>query len=237
MKYSWLPSNNVTKFNSFHTWSSRSWAPTELEFHRETLTHTTLTSISDVETTISGTGTYIFHVGPVAELEVRDGGPQPGVPAGQRAFTIVAVNNGPDDAPAAQVDGDRTERRATTSPTPPPRAASTPTPASGPSASCGKPRATTETSTAGDGEVLTIITSAASARDITATISNTRTTTVCIDSSGEDVAAATTRQPAPPPAATPGTTLPPTTTTAPATTPATIRAPARAPARPTPTPP
>ena len=48
------------------------------------------------------TGTYTVHVGPIAELEVRDGGP--GLPpSGSRAFSIVAVNHGPDNAPAARV--------------------------------------------------------------------------------------------------------------------------------------
>ena len=46
----------------------------------------------------SGTGSYIFHVGPVAELEVSNGDGAL-APAGTRAFTIVAANNGPDDAP------------------------------------------------------------------------------------------------------------------------------------------
>ena len=43
------------------------------------------------------TGTYTFHVGPVAELEVRAVWDAPGI------FTITARNNGPDDAPAARV--------------------------------------------------------------------------------------------------------------------------------------
>ena len=47
-------------------------------------------------------GRYTFHVGPVADLEVRDGGPG-SLPPGQRAFSIVAVNHGPDTAPAAKV--------------------------------------------------------------------------------------------------------------------------------------
>ena len=51
----------------------------------------------------TGTGRYIFHVGPIAELSVRDGGPNLSVPAGQRAFSVLAVNNGPDDAPDAEV--------------------------------------------------------------------------------------------------------------------------------------
>ena len=42
---------------------------------------------------------FVIHVGPIAELEVRDGGPNSGVSASQRAYTIMAVNNGPDIAP------------------------------------------------------------------------------------------------------------------------------------------
>ena len=44
----------------------------------------------------SGTHRSIFHVGPMADLAVRDFGPNPTVPAGQRAFTIMALNHGPD---------------------------------------------------------------------------------------------------------------------------------------------
>ena len=49
------------------------------------------------------TETYTFHVGPIAELAVQDAAPNPAVPSSQRAFTIMAVNNGPDAAPAAKV--------------------------------------------------------------------------------------------------------------------------------------
>ena len=59
---------------------------------------------ADPTGTFVGSGTYTFHVGPVAELEVRDGGRNPAVPDGQRAFTVVAVNNGPDDPLGANVD-------------------------------------------------------------------------------------------------------------------------------------
>ncbi len=133
----------------------------------------------------SGTGSYIFHVGPVAEMEVRDAGPNTGVASTQRAFTIVAVNNGPDDAPAVQVtvtnlnDSDYVSHTAT--------------------------KGTFATSTGiwtigelrepdyqqgiygRDGEVLTIITSAAVDTEITAAITNTLDYQVCIDSSGTDV--------------------------------------------------
>ena len=56
--------------------------------------------------TYSDTGSYTVHVGPISELEVRDGGPG-FPPSGSRAFSIVAVNNGPDTAPAARVTLDR----------------------------------------------------------------------------------------------------------------------------------
>ena len=49
--------------------------------------------------------TYIFHVGPVAELEVRDGGASPHAPADRNALTIVAANNGPDHSLGARVTG------------------------------------------------------------------------------------------------------------------------------------
>ncbi len=52
----------------------------------------------------SGAQRTIFHVGPVADLEVRDGGSSPDVRPGQRAVNILAVNNGPNDAIYAKVD-------------------------------------------------------------------------------------------------------------------------------------
>ena len=55
-------------------------------------THSTKGQLSD-------TGTYTFHVGPVAELAVRDAGPNPAIDAGQHAYTITALNNGPDATP------------------------------------------------------------------------------------------------------------------------------------------
>ena len=51
------------------------------------------------------TGTYTFHVGPIAELEVRDGGASPHAPAGRNALTIFAFNNGPDPSLGARVTG------------------------------------------------------------------------------------------------------------------------------------
>jgi len=46
---------------------------------------------------------YTFHVGPMAELEVRDGGASHHATTEQSAFTIVAANNGPDGALDAEV--------------------------------------------------------------------------------------------------------------------------------------
>ena len=40
--------------------------------------------------------TYTFHVGPIAELEVRDGGASRDATPEQVAFTVAANNNGPD---------------------------------------------------------------------------------------------------------------------------------------------
>ena len=54
-------------------------------------------------TTYTDSGTYTFHVGPVAELEVRDGGANPQVAGSRRAYTIEAINNGPSDAGGVQV--------------------------------------------------------------------------------------------------------------------------------------
>ena len=47
--------------------------------------------------------TYTFHVGPAADLEVRDTGANPQVASSQRAYTVTAVNNGPQDAAGVEV--------------------------------------------------------------------------------------------------------------------------------------
>ncbi len=56
----------------------------------------------------TATGTYTFHVGPVAELEVGDGGAVPDPAADQYAITVLASNNGPDAVPGAEVAIDLT---------------------------------------------------------------------------------------------------------------------------------
>ena len=43
------------------------------------------------------TETYTFHLGPMAELTVEDGGASSRVPANRNTLAIVAVNNGPDE--------------------------------------------------------------------------------------------------------------------------------------------
>ncbi len=136
---------------------------------------------------VGASSTYTFHVGPIAELAVSDGAADM-APSGTRAFTIVAVNNGPDDAPAAQVTvsglnaGDYVSHSAT----------------------AGSFDSTAGVWTIGElresgyyqdtygrnGEVLTIVTNANAGAEITAEIENTRDYRVCIDSSGEDVNAA-----------------------------------------------
>ena len=59
----------------------------------------------DDDVTYTGSGTYTFHVGPIAELEVRDAGTNPAVADDRQAYTVMAVNNGPDAAPAVRVTG------------------------------------------------------------------------------------------------------------------------------------
>ena len=138
-------------------------------------------------TAYTSTGTYTFHVGPVAELEVRDGGERPDLGADQRAFTIVAVNNGPDDAPNAQVT--LTGLDATTC---------TGTATKG-SLAFARSECTwtigelitkdvSQPTNGRDGEILTVITTAAVDTEITAEIENDQDYQVCIDSSGDDVA-------------------------------------------------
>ena len=134
------------------------------------------------------TGTYTFHVGPIAELEARDGRPSPVAPSGQSAFTIMAVNNGPDNAPAAQVtltgwdSGDYVSHTAT---------AGSFDPSTG-VWSVGELRSKEyhQGVYGRDGEVLTIVTSAGSGAEITAAIRNTQDYRVCIDSNANDVDAA-----------------------------------------------
>ncbi len=138
----------------------------------------------------TATGRYTFHVGPVAELEVRDGGAG-SLPPGQRAFSIMAVNNGPDTAPAARVTVTGL----------PVSAALNYTASQGglefdSEAADGDgawvwdigellSKEVNQARTGRDGETLTITTGAAS--QVTAAIANTEDYSVCIDSSAADV--------------------------------------------------
>ena len=99
------------------------------------MTHATIDADGDGnKDKFTASGTYTFHAGPIAELAVEDGPASPQIAADQRAFTIVATNNGPDTAHAAQVtvaglsDADYVSHTAT-------RAVSTPVPGFGTSGS------------------------------------------------------------------------------------------------------
>ncbi len=51
------------------------------------------------------TETYTFHVGPMADLAVEDGGASHHAASDQHGLTVIPVNNGPDNAGSAQVTG------------------------------------------------------------------------------------------------------------------------------------
>lgn len=53
--------------------------------------------------TYTDSADYTFHVGPIAELAVRDGGRSELAPPEQWAYTIQAVNNGPDPVPLPRI--------------------------------------------------------------------------------------------------------------------------------------
>ena len=128
-------------------------------------------------TTYTDSGTYTFHVGPMADLEVRDAGANSGIPVGQRAFSIMAVNHGPGDAPSVEVKitglsaSDVQSHSATTGSF---------DPATG--------IWTIQNIYGRDGEVLSITpNSSAEDKKISASIRITRDYSVCIDSMGNDV--------------------------------------------------
>ena len=172
---------NATKFVRFVEFSTL--GTYRIDF-TAAVTHTSGTTDTADDVVYSGTGSYIFHVGLVAELDVSDG-TEGRAPAGTRAFTIVAVNNGPDDAPASQVTVTGLNASDYDSHT----------------VTAGTFDSTTGVWTIGelrepgyqqdiygrDGEVLTIITSAAVDNEITVAITNAQDYQVCIDSSGDDV--------------------------------------------------
>ena len=142
----------------------------------------TMTDSSNVQHTDSAR--YTFHVGPVAELETKDAGTSPEVPSDQQAFTISAINNGPDTAPAAQVtvtglDDTYVSHSVT---------AGTFDPTTG-IWQIGELKETAfyQAVHDRDGETLSIITSAASNATVTARITNTQDYQVCINSDAADV--------------------------------------------------
>ena len=91
-----VPFSTYIRFESLGTYI--------VDFTQETRHNNgTATTTDDVD--YSATGRYTFHVGPVAELEVRDGGASPHLAADRNALTIVAANNGPDHSPGARVTG------------------------------------------------------------------------------------------------------------------------------------
>ena len=132
--------------------------------------------------TYTDSGTYTFHVGPIAELEVRYGGANPEVDAGQNAYTVKATNHGPDIAPAVEVTGLPTgvaeffASEGSYDPTSGVWAISELDTGPVRHASGKTPFAT-----------LTLITDDAADTEITAVIANTEDYAVCIDSSGDDV--------------------------------------------------
>ncbi len=147
------------------------------------------TATPPVNQRFCATETYTFHVGPIAELEVRDGAASQ-APAETRAFTIAAVNNGPDAAPAAKVTlSDLDEDSCTGNATKGSLAFA--------SGECTwtigelKTKDVSQIQNGREGEILTIITSAAVDTEITAAISNTQDYQVCINSTGDDVVATT----------------------------------------------
>ena len=138
-------------------------------------------------TTYTDSGTYTFHVGPVAELEVRDDPAHSLAEPGQRAYTVVARNHGPDAAPAVRVTltGVPKDSEAFTS-----RGSYVYDPDTcGADGLCqgvwtiGEMLDTVSAKYGGgpDGEVLTIIPAAGGSGPITATIENTQDYSVTID--------------------------------------------------------
>ncbi len=144
--------------------------------------------------TLTSSGTYTFHVGPLADMELRHAGTSPAVPAGRRGYTVMALNNGPEVAPDVQVTLNGV----------PEGAEAVPSHGNYTQGTCqdgicegvwaigelglGDYRASGH---ANEGPALTLITEVAMPADITAAIANTQPYTVCIGSDGADVALTT----------------------------------------------
>ena len=100
-----LPSEIVSRTITPSNKSTFSRLPIFLEFERlgtYVLTYDMLLTLTD-DTTHQNSATYTFHVGPISELAVWDGGASPLAGAGERAYTITAANHGPDTSPAVEV--------------------------------------------------------------------------------------------------------------------------------------
>ena len=70
------------------------------------LTHASLQDAEDNARVFSRTSTTYFHVGPIADLSVADGGASPHVASNRNAMTIVVANNRVDESPgSSQVTG------------------------------------------------------------------------------------------------------------------------------------
>ena len=141
------------------------------------------TAYADIET-------YTFHVGPIADLGVRDAGGNPNLSSGQRAYTVMALSKGPDTPPAAQVMLEDVPRETDVIPS-----KGTYTRGVCTNDLCdgtwhiGGMRFADARRNSGlpEGPTLTFITDDAEAPEITATIKNAQDYSVCIDSDGEDV--------------------------------------------------
>ena len=69
------------------------------------LTHASLKDAENNARVFSRTIKTYFHVGPLADLSVADGGASPHAPADRNALTIVAINNGQDPFRGSRVTG------------------------------------------------------------------------------------------------------------------------------------
>ena len=83
-----------------------------VDFSQETRNNNGTTGDTSDDVDYLATGRYTFHVGPIAELEVRDGGASPHAPADRNALTVFAFNNGPDSSLGARVTGLPTDAEA-----------------------------------------------------------------------------------------------------------------------------
>ncbi len=157
-----------------------------VDFTQESRNNNGTTSVLTDDVDYLAKGRYTFHVGPVAELQVRDGGPG-SLPPGQRAFSIVAVNHGPDAAPAARVTVTGLPENAAVNYTATRGSFEFDSEAGAWVWDIGEllSRDIKQARTGRDGETLAIATGAAS--QVTAAIENTQDYSVCIDSSAADV--------------------------------------------------